>query len=100
MQIGLTAAAILIALIAYVVERRTTRDDAEILADSGLLPFWGAVGLSGLLYLELALLALPNAIAARADTDYTIFAPILVVATLLPLVPAVRGWARGFRRSV
>ncbi len=95
-QIGLTAAAILIALIAYVVERRASRDDAEILADSGLLPFWGAVGLSGLLYLELSLLALPNAIAARADTDYTLFAPILVVATLLPLVPAVRGWARGF----
>ncbi len=95
-QIGLTVAAVLIALIAYVVERRTTRDDAEILADSGLLPFWGAVGLSGLLYLELSLLALPNAIAARADTDYTIFAPFLVAATLLPLVPTVRGWARGF----
>ena len=71
-QIGLTVAAILISIVAYLAQRQRERDDESgISPDYGLLPFWGAVGLSGLLYLELALLALPNAIAGRADTDYT-----------------------------
>jgi endonuclease/exonuclease/phosphatase family metal-dependent hydrolase len=62
--------------------------------DHGLLSFWGAVGLGGLLFLQLSLLALPNAITGRANTDYTTFAPLLLVATLLPLVPFVRTQAR------
>ena len=96
-QIGLTVAAILISIIAYLAQRRRERDDESgVSPDYGLLPFWGAVGLSGLLYLELALLALPNAIAGRADTDYTTIAPFVLAATLLPLIPAVRGRARAF----
>ncbi|MFN8447933.1 MAG: hypothetical protein U0521_04935 [Anaerolineae bacterium] len=94
-QIGLAVAAILISLIAYFAERQRARDeDATYSPDDGLLPFWGAVGLSGLLFLELSLLALPNAIAGRADTDYTTIAPFVLTATLLPLIPAVRGRAR------
>lgn len=96
-QIGLTVAAILISLIAYFAERQRAADeDAAFSPDNGLLPFWGAIGLSGLLFLELSLLAVPNAIAGRADTDYTTIAPFVIIATLLPLIPAVRARARGF----
>lgn len=96
-QIGLSAAAIVLAVITYVLITNRERDDTNPLpADHGLLPFWGGVGMAGLLYLQLSLLALPNAIAARADVDYTTFVPFVVVATLLPLIPPVRDAARRF----
>ena len=96
-QIGLTVAAILISIIAYLAQRRRERDEeSSVSLDYGLIPLWGAIGLSGLLYLELALLGLPNTIAGRADTDYTTIAPFVLAATLLPLIPAVRGRARAF----
>ncbi|MCC6801291.1 MAG: hypothetical protein IT319_00300, partial [Anaerolineae bacterium] len=96
-QIGLTVAAILISIIAYFAERQRTNDEENPLSPhDGLLPFWGAVGLSGLLFLELSLLAMPNAIAGRADTDYTTIAPFVIIATLLPLIPGLRARARGF----
>ncbi len=69
---------------------------AEVSPERGLLPIWGGIGLGALLFLELALLALPNAVAGRASTDYTTFVPILLVATLLPLIPWVRVQARNF----
>lgn len=96
-QIGLSIAAILISLLAYFAQRQRERDEERTFSpDYGLLPFWGAVGLAGLLYLELALLALPNAVAARADTDYATIAPFVLMASLLPLIPVVRGRARAF----
>ena len=96
-QVGLTVATILISLIAYFAERRREGDEESPVApEYGALTLWGAVGLSGLFYLELALLALPNAVAGRADADYTTFAPFLLASTLLPLVPGVRGRARAF----
>lgn len=61
-----------------------------------LITLWGAIGLGALLFLQLALLAVPNAVAGRASTDYTLFAPLILLATLLPLIPSVRGAARGF----
>lgn len=60
----------------------------------GMLPLWGAVGMGSLLFLELALLALPNALVSRADADYTLFTPWVFLATLLPIVPAVREQTR------
>ncbi len=93
-QIALSIAAVGVSLIIYLWERRAR--EAVPAQDYGLLPFWGAIGLSGLLYLELSLLALPNAITGRTDTDYATFVPFVLVATLLPLVPAVRGRARAF----
>lgn len=68
-------------------------------AERGLLPLWSGIGLGGLLFLQLALLALPNAVAGRAGVDYTIFVPLVLAATLLPLVPWVRAQARGFITS-
>lgn len=75
------------------------RAGSSLPADRSLLTLWAGVGLGGLLFLQLALLALPNAVAGRAGVDYTTFVPLVLVATLLPLVPWVRAQARGFITS-
>ena len=63
----------------------------------GLLTFWGAIGMGGLLFLEISLLALPNAIMGRAGTElYQLFVTLTLIATLLPLIPEVRAQARSF----
>ena len=63
----------------------------------GLLTFWGAIGMGGLLFLEISLLALPNAIMGRAGTElYQLFVTLTLIATLLPLIPEVRAQARAF----
>lgn len=62
----------------------------------GLFTFWGGVGLGALLFLQLALLASPNAAAGRASFEYTPLVPALIIATALPLIPWVRDAARGF----
>jgi len=97
-QVGLSVGVGVLSLILLLLETRRARMSVDggshVSPDYGLLPFWGAVGLSGALFLELALLALPNAVAGRGDLDYTILAPFLVAATLLPVIPAVRGAAR------
>jgi endonuclease/exonuclease/phosphatase family metal-dependent hydrolase len=65
--------------------------------DKGRITFWGGVGLGGLLFLHLSLLNLPNAIAGRSGTNlYTTLVPLVIVATLLPIIPAIRGQARRF----
>jgi endonuclease/exonuclease/phosphatase family metal-dependent hydrolase len=71
-------------------------DDEERTQERSLMPFWSAFGLGALLFLEIALLATPNAISGRANTDYTLFVPFVLTATLLPLVPQVREWGRQF----
>ncbi len=75
---------------------RSRPGDSAVAPDYGLLPIWGGIGLAGLLFLEITLLALPNAIAGRADVDYTTFVPLTLAATLLPLVPFIRNQARAF----
>ena len=62
----------------------------------GQIPFWGGLGIGGLLFIQLALLSLPNAVAAKADYDYALLVPLLLIVTLLPAVPGVRGLMRGF----
>ncbi len=91
-QIILSAAAALLALIGVLARSR----GGVPAQDRGLIPLTGAVGIAGSLYLWLALFGLPNAVAARAGVDYTVFTPAVVAAALLPIVPAVRGAARGF----
>lgn len=68
---------------------------SEVSPDKSLLTFWGGIALGAILFLELSLLALPNAVAGRAQVDYSTFVPLLVGATVLPLVPAVRSRIRG-----
>lgn len=98
-QLVLSVMTVLLALL--VLRRQQTfeaerAEMGEASPDRGLLPLWGGVGLGGLLFIELALLALPNAIAARAQTEYATFVPLTLVATLLPLLPWVRARAREF----
>ncbi len=91
-QLILSAAAILLAV--YNMFRSAGVDQTP--QDRGLLPFWSAVGLGGLLFLQLSLLALPNAAAGRAGVDYTAFVPLVLAAALVPLIPWVRAQARAF----
>jgi endonuclease/exonuclease/phosphatase family metal-dependent hydrolase len=98
-QLRLSVVVILFSMILVFWESRRARlTDEEVdpsaMPDTGLLPFWSAIGLGATLFLEISLLALPNAIAGRGGLDYTLIAPFLLVATLLPILPFVRGRAR------
>ena len=97
-QLLLSIVVVALSLIAVLWHRRQTKEDRgeqrAVSPDHGLLPFWSGLALGALLFLELSLLALPNAIAGRADVDYTSFVPAVMVATLLPLLPWVRQRAR------
>jgi hypothetical protein len=63
--------------------------------DRGLITIWGGVSLGAMLFLQLSLLSTANAIVGRADVDYDVIVPVLIVAaTLLPLFPPIRGFAR------
>jgi endonuclease/exonuclease/phosphatase family metal-dependent hydrolase len=95
-QLALSALAIIASLFAFVLQRREAQtQEASISLDRGLLPLWGAIGMGALLFLELSLLALPNAIAGRTNVDYTTFVPFVMAATALPLIPWIRAKARG-----
>lgn len=96
-QFVLSGIVILFALILAIQSNRRVRNDENgVDPDQGLLPFWSGIGIGALLFLQLSLLAVPNAIAGRADVDYTTFVPLVLGATLLPIVPFFRSRARGF----
>ncbi|MDE0610211.1 MAG: hypothetical protein OXH77_09930 [Anaerolineaceae bacterium] len=67
---------------------------AEVTAQQGLVTAQGAAGIGALLFLQLTLLSLPNAIAARSATSLQLLTPALVGATLLPLLPPFRNLGR------
>ncbi len=62
----------------------------------GILTGWGSLALGSFLFLELSLLGLANAVARWVDLSYAATLPWLVLATTLPLVPAVRDQLRVF----
>lgn len=96
-QITVSAVLVIIALITLVVQtRQKATEQSAVNPDRGLIPLWGGVGLGALLFLELSLLSLPNAVAGRASVDYTSFAPFITLATLLPIIPWVRNQATYF----
>lgn len=95
-QAALSAVAVVFSITALVWRVPRGEDAPGIDPDRGLLPLWSGVALGALLFLQLALLALPNAVGGRADVDYTVFVPLLLAATMLPVVPWVRGQARAF----
>jgi endonuclease/exonuclease/phosphatase family metal-dependent hydrolase len=96
-QLALSGILILMSVITTIGQGRQQKaEQSEVLPNYGLMPIWGGIGLGGLLFLELALLALPNTIAGRADYDYTTLAPFVTLATLLPLIPWVRQQASNF----
>lgn len=96
-QITVSAVLVIIALITLVVQtRQKATEQSAVNPDRGLIPLWGGIGLGALLFLELSLLSLPNAVAGRASVDYTSFAPFITLATLLPIIPWVRKQATYF----
>ncbi len=87
-----TALSLLLFLVAVL---RAGRSGAVKPSYAGITP-GGGIALGALLFLECALLALPNAAARWSGIDYAVVAPALVVATALPLIPEVRDAARRF----
>ncbi|MEL6150935.1 MAG: hypothetical protein AAFR56_15010, partial [Chloroflexota bacterium] len=87
-QLGLFFVAVILSVGNYIAQRRSST------RERGLVTFWGGFGFGALLFLQIALLSLPNAIAGRARVDYTTIVPILVIATLLPIMGSTRMFAR------
>lgn len=94
-QLALSLTAALIGLIALIWSETTPQPDFPGPA-YGLMPLWGGISLGAMLFVQLSLLALPNAIAGRAGYDYAVLAPLVTLATLLPIIPAVRARLAGF----
>lgn len=95
----LLLSALAIATTLYLARRFQEAVLAEVTAQQGLMTLRGAAGMGALLYLELTLLALPNAIAARTGAQLSLIAPLLMLATLLPLLPPVRVFARNLLQA-
>ncbi len=72
---------------------------SEVTAQRGLVTAQGAAGIGALLFLQLSLLSLPNGIAARSGAPLQLLTPLLVGATLLPLLPPVRDLARNLLQA-
>ncbi len=89
-QLILSVGLVVISVLNITVLRRQNETTSNVSQDNSLLTLWGGVALGAMVFLELSLLALPNAVAGRAEVDYATFVPLLIVATLLPLIPAVR----------
>lgn len=95
MQLIMSILLILLSVANITILNYTDDKTSTISQDKSLLTFWGGIAFGAILFLELSLLALPNAVAGRAQVDYATFVPLLVVATLLPLIPAIRVRVRG-----
>lgn len=93
---GGAAAVVMLGTIAGRPDETQDEESSRQPPDRGLLTFWGGIGLGALLFLELSLLALPNAVAGRAGVEYGLFVPLLLAATLLPIIPRVRAGARNW----
>lgn len=78
---------VVLVVVTSVVRQSSEEENAN---PNGLMPFWGGIGLGGLLFLELSFLAMPNVIAGRFSGDYTNYAPFVTLATLLPLIAWIR----------
>jgi endonuclease/exonuclease/phosphatase family metal-dependent hydrolase len=88
-------AAFLAGALSVLLARTDARRPAgSIDLDRGIIGPWGGIGLGALLFLEVTLLALPNAMAGRTGAAYPFLASAALAATLLPLIPFVRAQAR------
>lgn len=98
-QVALSALVGILVLITFVGQQREinlNREESDVSADRGTMSIWGGIGLGGMLFLQMSLLSLPNAIAGRTESAYILIVPMLMVATLLPTIPLVRAQARQF----
>ncbi|MDX1994165.1 MAG: endonuclease/exonuclease/phosphatase family protein [bacterium] len=99
LQVILSVVTIVLSLLTLFLQAQQRRRGDKTPPHYGLFTVWSGIGLGGLLYIELALLALPNSMIARAETSYRpypVLVPLAIAATLLPLVPWVRVRAREF----
>jgi endonuclease/exonuclease/phosphatase family metal-dependent hydrolase len=94
-QLALSLAAALIGLIAL-IGSETPPQPAFPGPAYGLMPLWGGISLGAMLFIQLSLLALPSAIAGRAGFDYAVLVPLVTLAGLLPIIPAVRARLAAF----
>ncbi len=92
-----------ISLVAFVVAFLTAFSERDYPSEShtdpskrGTINGWSALALGGILYLEMVLLGLPNAVARTTGISYATAVPIMLIATTLPLIPEVRTLARHF----
>lgn len=60
------------------------------LGPPGQVALVGGLAFGAFLFVEVSLLALPNAVARWTGMDYTVAAPLVLLVTLLPLLPGVR----------
>jgi endonuclease/exonuclease/phosphatase family metal-dependent hydrolase len=74
-------------LIIVLLHKSETRDEGEVENRPGAV---GGIVLGGLLFLEISLLSLPNALARWSEVAYEWIAPVLLVITLLFWLPATR----------
>jgi len=91
-----SATLVLIAGINTIIEREEERLPQHEAKPDGVLTLWGGIALGGILFLELTVLGLPNAAARWAGVSYEVMYPLILMATLLPLVPEVRSQAGNF----
>ncbi len=88
----------LLAILIGIINARSDQNPQSVTSGptriQGKISFWSGLALGGLLFLQLSLLSLPNAVAGRSGGDYTLLVPLLIAATLLPIVPAVRSGLR------
>jgi len=100
------ALSIAVGIIAWLAFSRT-QDEPPAEEGIGIL---GGLAVGALLFLETSLLGFPNALARWTGANYAIVAPLLMAATLLPLMPGVHrtvnrflggpfGWAQERRRG-
>ncbi|MBC7223944.1 MAG: endonuclease/exonuclease/phosphatase family protein [Anaerolineae bacterium] len=64
--------------------------EAAFLGPPGRFTAVGGLAFGAFLFVEMSLLALPNAVARWTGTDYTVAVPLVLLVTLLPLLPGVR----------
>mgnify|MGYP002713106855 CR=1 FL=1 len=95
-QMILSGVVIVLSLGMVFWQEKQKQEDESASLNRGLMSFWGGIAFGAMLFLQFSLLALPNAIARRADTDYTLLVPVVMAATLLPLVPFIRERAKWF----
>lgn len=94
--LGVAIFTTLLSAITLIIEREEERLPQYVKQPRGVLTVWGAIALGGLLFLQLTVLGLPNAAARWANVEYDLMLPLILMATLLPLVPEVRAQAGNF----
>ncbi len=85
------AISVAMAVVSGVAFSRSPCEEGTSERSLGLL---GGLAIGAVLFLETSLLAFPNALARWSGVSYSVLTPSLLLITLLPLLPGVRGVLR------